>query len=124
QPGDIIWHLGDFSFGSKESCENILKQLNGQKHFILGNHDGGISHILKKYGWVGHYKELKRFDYKVCLFHFPMREWHQVHRGSLHFYGHCHGTLEGRGRSMDVGWDAHGRILSMEEAVNMVKDIP
>ena len=39
QPGDTIYHLGDFSFGRKEQNEALLQQLHGHKHLILGNHD-------------------------------------------------------------------------------------
>jgi calcineurin-like phosphoesterase family protein len=36
---DKIFHLGDFSWGTKEMNIKILSQLNGIKHLILGNHD-------------------------------------------------------------------------------------
>jgi len=39
---DVTFHLGDFSLkgvGYKHWFETMLKQLNGQHHLILGNHD-------------------------------------------------------------------------------------
>jgi calcineurin-like phosphoesterase family protein len=36
---DDIYFLGDFSFMRKEIAELIMKQLNGIKFFIKGNHD-------------------------------------------------------------------------------------
>jgi calcineurin-like phosphoesterase family protein len=36
---DIVWHLGDFSFGSKDNIRKILPRLNGRIRLIKGNHD-------------------------------------------------------------------------------------
>ncbi len=36
---DIVIHLGDFGFGSKEQLQNIANQLRGRKILIKGNHD-------------------------------------------------------------------------------------
>lgn len=38
-PDDIVYHLGDFAFGSKEVIRNIVSRLNGRIRLILGNHD-------------------------------------------------------------------------------------
>ena len=38
--------------------------------------------------------------------HYAHRTWDKSHHGSLHLYGHSHGTLPGVGRSMDVGVDS------------------
>ena len=34
-------------------------------------------------------------------------------------FGHCHGSFEGQGRMIDVGWDAHGKILTLDEAIKL-----
>ena len=42
QNDDIVYHLGDLSMDSREddrALRKIIKQLNGQHHLILGNHD-------------------------------------------------------------------------------------
>jgi len=39
---DIIYFLGDFSFGKAEETEKILRKLNGQKYLVRGNHDKGL----------------------------------------------------------------------------------
>lgn len=36
---DIVIHLGDVGFGSKEQVQNLCHQLNGTKILIKGNHD-------------------------------------------------------------------------------------
>lgn len=35
----IVFHLGDFGFGSYRRGMEILFSLNGRKHLVLGNHD-------------------------------------------------------------------------------------
>jgi calcineurin-like phosphoesterase family protein len=36
---DIVYHLGDFAFSSKETLEKIRWRLNGRIRLIMGNHD-------------------------------------------------------------------------------------
>jgi len=36
---DIVYHLGDFAFGSKEVVRELVSRLNGRIRLILGNHD-------------------------------------------------------------------------------------
>lgn len=43
----IVWHLGDFSFGSNDQIESIFRALNGKKRIILGNHDHKKRNFLK-----------------------------------------------------------------------------
>lgn len=122
--GDTVYHLGDLSFMKREETEKILQKLNGQIFLVYGNHD----HALRE-GWAKAYFvhradviEHKLCGEKVVMCHFPMARWNRCHYGSLHFFGHEHGNFDNGGRSMDVGWDAHGRILNIEEAVTTVKD--
>ena len=37
---DDVWILGDLTMRSGATALNYLRQLNGHKHLILGNHDG------------------------------------------------------------------------------------
>ena len=39
KPDDIVYHLGDFAFGSKELVGTLVSRLNGRIRIILGNHD-------------------------------------------------------------------------------------
>jgi hypothetical protein len=50
----------------------------------------------------------------VILFHYPIWEWDQMHRGSVQFFGHVHGGPNGleKYRARDVGFDATGRVVS------------
>ena len=38
-PDGVVFHLGDFAFGSPSQWNDILSRLNGQIYLILGNHD-------------------------------------------------------------------------------------
>lgn len=128
KPEDTIYHLGDFCFKPATTFNNTLKQLNGNKIFILGNHDN------KKYFYAAYekdpynlinyhnYLEISYKSFRICLFHFPITIWNLIVDGSLHFHGHTHGGHQGEGRCMDVGYDMHNRILSLDEAIDVVKD--
>ncbi|MHB8321018.1 MAG: metallophosphoesterase [Acidithiobacillus sp.] len=38
-PGDVVYHLGDFSLRPAAVISDLLKKLHGIKHLIVGNHD-------------------------------------------------------------------------------------
>jgi calcineurin-like phosphoesterase family protein len=111
---DIIYHLGDFCFNATKNIDKVASRLNGTKIFILGNHDN--KKLLESYG------EIRHLEMDICLFHFPISYWHKQAFGSLHFHGHTHGNFQNHGRSIDVGFDAHGKILSLDEAVSITKN--
>ncbi len=100
---DVVYHLGDFAWTDHTP---YLRQLNGQKHLILGNHDYD-NRVDKAKGWhsVERYRELKIGDDNLVLFHYAMRVWNKSHHGSISLYGHSHGNLLGDDQSLDVGVD-------------------
>lgn len=109
--GNIVYHLGDFSFARNyEDIAEVVQSLNGQKIFIKGNHDRS-EHLtqLVKDGLIvswHHYKEIKIANTKTCLFHFPISSWNGQGRGTWHLHGHSHGNhTDGRGKMLDVGID-------------------
>jgi calcineurin-like phosphoesterase family protein len=114
-PNDIIYHHGDFCFGNSAYAEALIKRLNGRIHLIWGNHDSVFlnnAKLRQRFEWTGHYREIslpipgKRLEkQKICMFHFPIHEWHKIHKGSFHLYGHVHGSVTLPGRALDVGVD-------------------
>lgn len=127
--GDLVYHLGDFSFGSYEQTMDTLKRLKGSIHQIEGNHDSVLSRqeIRKRFSSFQTYKEVRIDNIKVCMFHFPMWEWHHCHKGSFHLFGHVHETYSTvRGRSLNVGIDARPnkdmRLWSWEEVKKALLD--
>jgi len=56
------------------------------------------------------------------MFHYPISEFDQMHRGAVHFFGHVHGKETGleKFRARDVGMDATGRVVSRLD--EMIRD--
>lgn len=140
---DILYHLGDWSFGGIGSIWEFRKQIRCKNiHLIFGNHDHHIENnkylpnvaynhkyaicndfidktentfnkeVLKVgakeiFSSTNYYLELKIKEYRFVLSHYAMRVWNKSHHGSIHLYGHSHGSLPGIGRSMDVGVDTN-----------------
>lgn len=128
---DVVYHLGDFSFTKdKQYLRDFILSLKGDWLFILGNHDNE-SHLREackgtRHKVLGHYHEISVNKTKVCLFHFPIEEFHQMHRGSWHLHGHLHGQkghgdfeLKSMKNRIDVGIDAHPShgLFDLEELV-------
>lgn len=110
---DHVWMLGDFSFGTYEQTAEILDNLKGIKHLIVGNHDRkGRADKLFNRDWnkwfvdTHDYFRLKVDGYKFVLCHFPFASWE---RGYINLHGHLH-SLKGyqnKWMQYDVGVDAN-----------------
>ena len=132
--GDTVYHLGDFSFGGKSKIIDVKSKLNGQIHLILGNHDRIISKSteLKMYfASVRHYRTITLAGYRFVLFHFPLAEWEDCHKGVIMLHGHTHGNKENLQyqqvfKFFDVGIDNRpdNKMLpwNIEEVINIVKN--
>lgn len=128
---DTVWHLGDFAFLKEEEVLEIIKQLNGRKHWILGNHDKVLKKVLKKNPEhaveVVQYQELTYRDQFIVLNHYGQRVWNKSFHGAWHLYGHSHGTLAPYGKSVDVGVDCKEitpdyRPIAFDELLEYFKD--
>ncbi|HEY8616031.1 metallophosphoesterase family protein [Phenylobacterium sp.] len=100
---DEVWHLGDFARTTRRAAE-ILAQLNGRKHLIVGNNDPEPGAGA---GWesVAPYAEIERDGRFLVLCHYPFRSWNRQHRGGLNLHGHSHGRMKPLPRQFDVGVD-------------------
>ena len=108
-PKDDVYHLGDFAFRSRASeVAHIFKELNGNIHLIIGNHDHRSLRNYDGFASISHLKDIKIGDQSVTLCHYPMRSWNKSFHGSWHLYGHVHGLSEPWGLSFDVGVDSWG----------------
>ena len=109
----IVFLLGDFSFSGTTNSISVLGQLNGQIHLIVGNHDTGLSRVVKDmFSSMSDYKEIEvetapAVRQRIILSHYAHRVWNMHHYGTWHLFGHSHGSLPGIGRSMDVGVDTN-----------------
>ena len=93
---DEVYHLGDFGWQlSPTRLKEIMEQLNGHKHLILGNHDKDkMMEHSNLWESVNVYKELKLDYYKIVLFHYPIYDWNGAYHKSVHLYGHVHNNLD------------------------------
>jgi calcineurin-like phosphoesterase family protein len=123
---DELYILGDFAW----QASNYGKYRNRIKvrklHIVTGNHDATS---LAKYVSTMRDSVYQKIEgHKVHMSHYPHASWHGRTHGSIHLYGHSHGSLEstldsvwpGR-KAMDVGVDnCDLRPLSFTEILNRI----
>lgn len=109
-PGDTVYHLGDFMFSSgKRRAREIFSQLNGEKHFVIGNHDRKEVTGLP---WASKPEMRKEVvlasGHKVLLQHKPPAI--SIDPDAIVLHGHVHKSADAANDLpvMDVGVDAHG----------------
>lgn len=127
---DHIYILGDVSFADEKTTDRILTRLNGIKILVYGNHDKVIRNSPTLQAHFSETHELLERDFKIegqkgrkiVMCHYAMKVWNKSHHGSLHLFGHSHGSMPDDGtRSMDVGMDCHGmRPISLEDVVRRI----
>lgn len=136
---DILYHLGDWSFGGHEQIKVFRNCLNVKTiHLIKGNHDQNI--FKKGSPYIGCFTSLNdvlQFSLKIdsqksgkfgkqqfFLSHYSHQVWDNSHHGAIHLFGHSHGSLKGIGRSMDVGIDTNNLYpYHLDEILHFMKDI-
>lgn len=127
---DLVYILGDFSWLKPVETTKILKQLNGRKTLIIGNHD--CTFLNKSYfdstmfEEITHYKEIKLNKQLICMCHYPIADWNGKENGSIHLYGHVHTIQNDAEKFMEsqrqqgykcfnVGIDVHKKIVNINE---------
>lgn len=132
--GDVVYHLGDFSFFKKyEDVAGVACQLKGNKIFIKGNHDRRehLDQLVKDdliVAWYD-YKEIKLGEIPVVLFHYPIASWHKQGYGAYHLHGHSHGNFkDSHGKMLDVGvdnmynWFGKHKFIDENEIIFILRD--
>lgn len=109
--GDLVYVLGDFSFQDPGVATDVVRQLNGSKYLIWGNHDKHLrksTAFMREFVWCKDLHQIQVEDQKIVLCHYAMLTWNQSHRGSWMLHGHSHGTLpeDPNALRIDVGVDA------------------
>ena len=109
QSNDVLWHLGDWSFGGINSIKEFRDRINCVNiHLVLGNHDHHMAkeEIAQLFSSVQHYKEIKVEGIEIVLMHYALRVWNRQAQGAWHLYGNSHGSLPRLNNySIDVGVD-------------------
>lgn len=115
---DDVYILGDFSF-RLATAEEFLQSMNGNIHFILGNHDRRIKQILRKYCvFVTDFHELKTEGKNITLCHYPLYSYNKSHFNAYSLYGHHHSDVSSivQGKRMNVGVDQNNfQPISFED---------
>lgn len=131
--GKVI-HTGDFRFKSGEpgalTLDEIISRLNGTIYFIYGNHDEYLRQSVPGCD-VAHLwnnklcSDGKHRKQRLVLSHFPFSSWDRSNYGGILLHGHEHGTLNSldnsSGSILDCGWDNHGKILTLREAIRLAE---
>ena len=142
---DILYHLGDWSFGGIENIWEFRKLIKCKNIYLVpGNHDHHIKsnkilpnciirtfNLNSKDVFIEILPELTKITIdkkEVILCHFPLEEWENMDRGSIHLHGHSHHTkdytdLNMYTKRMDVGMDwEEFRPYSWEEIKEIMGD--
>lgn len=140
---DVLYCLGDWSFGGRENIWNFRKRLNVKIiHLILGNHDeliaknciidtgNGFINAHSLFTSVNQLLDKKINGQNMFLSHYSMRVWHKASKGSWNLYGHSHNNLSpyekkdgSLYKSMDIGLETHSefRPYHFDEINNIFK---
>lgn len=141
---DILFHLGDFSFGGFENIKEFRNKINCKNiHLVLGNHDHHIErnkeNIQNLFSSVNNYVKLdvrrpsatkkgEMEKYNFVLMHFPIASWDGMNDGVMHLHGHVHlppHLCIAEGRAMDVGVDGNFMdIYSLNVVVGLLRNRP
>ena len=94
-PGDTVDIVGDMFWGGPAQALPVLKELNGQKILIRGNHDHFLNSETKKcFDGIYELHKVKDGDRHVVLCHFPMSSFENMFQGWYHLYAHVHTSFE------------------------------
>lgn len=101
---DEVYILGDFSQGTGEETNRLLRELKGVKTLCIGNHDEYLSDATFErslFAEITQYKEIEDNGVRVILSHYPLPFYNGQYRhlsepGALTYmlYGHLHCTYD------------------------------
>lgn len=94
--GDFVWK---FTADNRDEVMKMLKEMNGNLHLIIGNHDKiKDSNFKKRFEEIVHYKRvddvLDGENRTVIMSHYYMPLYEQHYRGAILLHGHSHNSSE------------------------------
>jgi calcineurin-like phosphoesterase family protein len=141
-PGAMVYHLGDFTLGSRAVARSYFARLHGQIRLLPGSHDERW--LPKQFGPQPELRSLDgipveimppllslefpglssdgQYPQVIVLCHYALRVWDRSHHGAWHLYGHSHGVLPPIGRSLDVGVDVYPSPLGLDEIAALLRE--
>lgn len=140
---DILFHLGDWSFGGFEQIQKFRDRIFCRNvHIITGNHDHHIEknreNCQSLFSSVNKYLDLTvkwnagttyyTGEQRFALMHFPIASWDNMAKGAIHLHGHVHLPANkriGPGKMMDVGCDGNGlKPIRLSEIMSIMNKQP
>ena len=140
---DILFHLGDWSFGGFENIAEFRNRIVCKNiHLVLGNHDHHIENnrdgIQDLFSSVNQYLRLQVSVYPgtvlhtgkvdLVLMHYPIASWHNMNDNVIHLHGHVHlppNKKLAEGKAMDVGVDGNFLVpYSLNEITRIMNNQP
>ncbi len=131
QYDDVIYYLGNFSNtvkGNIQAYSDLIQELNGIKHFILGPSDDEklFNHLSQNEALniasVSNYKEISILGRRIILMHYPIAHWNGQNGsiGSIHLYvGEASINLK---NSLNVSYQAHNKILNISDVWKLINE--
>jgi len=106
--GDIVYHLGDVAFGSKEDFKTLWPKFNGSKRLVVGNHDD-----VKFMSSGGFFKKVSMWrvftEFGLIFTHVPIHQsglYTPGRKGLFNIHGHIHHNPSPEGPYFNVSSEA------------------
>jgi calcineurin-like phosphoesterase family protein len=128
-PEDHVFILGDVAMGRIDQAPALIRQLNGDKTLIRGNHDRSLMGSTELETLFIDIKDYACFSARgvgVVMSHYPFASWDGMGHGAVMLHGHLHGTpCMVQGRIKDVGIDTNDLYpYDFEQLLERMKLIP
>lgn len=114
---DTVYIMGDLFFRNAVPAEELLRQMKGKKHLVVGNHDKDwmkTVELTEHFETVQFMAEVNDGNHRLTLCHYPMMAWNKCNRGSFLIHGHIHNNRN------DTYWPL---LRNMPNALNAGVDI-
>lgn len=136
---DTVIFVGDISYLKKNDYKKIMKELNGHKILVRGNHDKGTQSDFLEFGFdliVDTFMmlEIENINIKVCHYPYPNMQtsWPDKHilkrptpnKNEILIHGHTHNKEKRFENMIHVGVDAWDFTPALyDDIVSIVKEI-
>lgn len=127
-PTDDLWLLGDLVMGETYKAHELLTQLPGKKHIILGNHDTTLrTELYRSLGWDCQYATMLKYN-KYCFYlsHYPTLVGNfEEPFAPWNLHGHTHdlNAFSVNPRCYNVNVDAHELApIEINDIISHIKE--
>lgn len=107
-PNDHAIVAGDLVLGiHPDNIRDVLSQLNGKLHLVVGNHDYNVvKRCSDRFESIQKSLTVTFDDVAFFITHKPQPRWNDVEsKKTYHLHGHCHGKSTFMTNRLDIGVD-------------------